>query len=342
MPELDILKILQDCQKTLLIASFPADIDGIASAIILKKYLVSNGKDCIAICPDPITEIAKKKYNFLPYMDEILYAESNATLLNENIDAVILFDSSTLTQFYNPAKEEVFDLCKVKKVIHIDHHEDMGKIPADIKVIDVHACASVQVLLDQVVPLAYITPSLGELVFAALVEDTGNFVWNLQSSRPYNIAAHLIDIGVRTAPIIYQLILWKDKEYIETLKWMLTHIEYFDDIHTIMLCIPFEIKEKEKIDGEKFQKIKEIFELQIAKFIRGYDRGILIYEERKGYIYASFRANDVTNTVDIPVLLAKVGGKSGGHFNSASIKIDGVFEEIKEILQDLLHDALVK
>lgn len=224
-------------------------------------------------------------------------------------------------------------------VIHIDHHEDKKEIPAIHTYIDVTASSTTQILLERYIPYNFVTKKIATLMYAGIVEDTGNFRW-LTSSRTLRVAADLLDKGVDGKQMMFHLSLMKTKKYFDAFVWAVNHITYEPEMRTIFLLIPYALRIKDAIDGELFDSIKKAFAEQIAYYIDGFDRGILIYEQQKRDIYISVRANESTNTVDMPKLFRELGGTSGGHFHAASVKLKASFTFTKNHLYTLMKNAL--
>ena len=110
------------------------------------------------------------------------------------------------------------------------------------------------------------------------------------------------------------------------------NVEYNDELKTNFLFLSFKKLQKEGIDEGKMVDLKNAYLEEIAKAVFGYPRGILAYEKRPGEIHISARGNNLSNKINLPQVMADLGGNGGGHLNACGATVVGGMEEVKEKL----------
>jgi len=128
--------------------------------------------------------------------------------------------------------------------------------------------------------------------------------------------------------------------YFEMLAFAVENVEYFDDLGTMFLFLPYEKLRAAKIGESALKDLKRAFKNEFARRVVGFPRGIILYEKSPGKIRGSGRGNNLHNKVSLPDLFVEIEGNGGGHFNAAAFRTEGIFEEVKKLLLAALQRRL--
>lgn len=341
MQDKKFFEIIDPSKTVLIIGSSRLDYDCIGSGLVLKKYLESLGKKVTFIFPTDISNENKKMYSFLPFFDEIVTGDSREALSKRNADVLILIDGSNFVQFYesdDPKKVPDLNIYPVR--INIDHHlinaEKLGTYTMHYP----KAAATVEIILEKIVPEEFIDKNIATLAYAAIAGDTGNFRWEF-SPEIFRLSALLLERGASALEIVDKLEFCKSKTYLKMLAFAVENMEFSDELATIFLFLSYKKLQHAKIDEEKMSLVQTAYVEEIAKAVTGYPRGILIYEKRPGEIHINCRGNNFSNEINMPEVLAELGSNGGGHLNACGATVQGNFEEVKQKLLQALKKRLV-
>lgn len=336
----DIKKYLGEDKKILVISSRPLDLDCLGSGLIMKKYLESLGKNVTLIFPSKINEEEKRFHEFLPYFDEIEFHDTREILKNKNFDLLVLLDGSNIVQFYDTSETEDNppDLNIYAQRLHIDHHiprkEALGTY-----VIQKPLSSTAEVILEEVVPKDFIDENIATLGYGAIAGDSGNFRWNFQP-QTMKLASLLIERGARVEEVVERLFFSKSKSYLKMTSFAIENAQFYDNVKTVFLSLPYERAVKEGMDSEQLPAMQTVFSMEVAKVVEGYHRGFMLYEEKKGEVLISAWGSNLRNTVNLPEFFTNLGANGGGHFNACGFKILGDFEEVKNLIITTLERRL--
>lgn len=341
MKDQKFLEILKGTKTVLIIGSRPLDFDSIGSGLILKKYLENSNKKVDLFFPASLRKEEKEEFSFLPYFDEVTDKDTREVLREKNYDVLILIDGSNLVQFYDSSQNasNIPDLKIYDKIIHIDHHFGNPEKLGTYKIHDSKVSSTAELIATRIIPDKFIDKKIATLIYAAIVGDTGNFKWNFYPGT-LKLASFLLDHGAQALEIINNLYFSKSKTSLEMTAFAISNIEYFEDIGTMFLFLPFEKLKEEEIDENKLNELKEAFSEELAKTVKGYPRGIFLYEKKPGEVHISARGNNLDNKINLPDLFSKLGGNGGGHFNATALNISNDFEEVKDSLIKLIQQSL--
>lgn len=334
------LDYIRGCRTALTIASRPLDFDCIGSGLILKKYLESLNIKTRLMYPTKFQPEDKQFFSFLPYFTEIKDGDTREILKKRSLDLLIMVDGSNLVQFYDAQYDssDPPDLSIYPKRIHIDHHqfpEPLGELTFHTK----DTSSTTEIVLTRIIPEEFIDKDIATLGYAALVGDTGNFMWSFYPAT-FQVAARMLTAGAEASLILDKLFFSQTTKGLQAIKFAIEHTQFDDKLATTFLFLPYPKIKKLRIDDQTIGEIKRAYEEHICKTIPDYPRGIIVYEKEPGKINISGRGNTLRNKISLPELFAKLGGNSGGHFNAAGAKIEGDFFEIKKKLLNGLQTSL--
>lgn len=334
------LEIVKDTKTTLIIASRPLDFDSLGSGLILKKYLEFLGKQVALMWPGKFSKEDRDFNGFLPYFEEIIDKDTREVLSKKNFDVLVVVDGGGITQFYDESdRDNSPNFAFYDKIIRVDHHLE-GSLELKAETFyDPTASSTTEVILEKIIPGDFIDENIATLAYAAIAGDTGNFLWNF-SPKTFTYAALLQSKGARVLEIIDKLAFSSSKLRLQMLALVIDNVEFFDDLKTMFAFFQYEKIQKEKLFGERIKELKLAFNSDISKRVRGYTRGIMLYEIEPGIIKITARGNNFRNEINLPQVFKELGANGGGHFNACGADIQGDFEEIKKSLIGLIGKHL--
>lgn len=341
MKPADFLKLIEKDQTFLIITSRPLDFDCIGSGLILKKYLESLGKEVNLMFPRKIEKWEEDYYNFLPYFKELKGEDTREILSKKKADVLILLDGTNLVQFYdsekndsNPPNLSIYD-----KRIHIDHHLQNPEGLGTQTLKDAKASSTTEIILREILPQEFIDQNIATLIYAAIVGDTGNFRWNF-NPETLKLSGELLEKGAEPLGVVDKLFFSRTKTYLEMLAYAIENSEYHQELGTSFLFLPYQKLKDAGLEGYKLNELKNAFQIDVARTVKGYPRGIMMREEVPGKIHITARGSTFHNQINMPKMFMEMGGNGGGHFNACAVELVGNFEGVKEKLLGLIKKYL--
>lgn len=334
-------KLVAPEQTVLIISSRPLDFDCLGSGLMLKKYLESLGKTVKLSFPLPFTEDNKDLYSILPYFEEVEDRETREVLSKQNFDLLVLVDGVNWSQFYgSPSADEVDPEIKVyPKRIHIDHHPQHPETLGTTNIWSNEVSSTGELILTQIIPEEFVDSKIATLGYAAILGDTGCFRWELHPSS-FELTGKLLQKGAQALEVIDRFFYSKTPDYLQTLAYAIKNVEYYPNLQTSFVFLPWEKIQQDKLDPLELNRLKEAVKMDLAKAVKGYPRMIFMREIAPGKIGIDGWANNLRNNIRLPDVFRALGGNGGGHFNAAGALIEGDFGKIKISLLDLLEKNL--
>lgn len=330
---------LKNEQTVLIIASRPLDFDCLGSGLILKKYLESLGKKVTLRHGSNLSAEEKSYYSVLPFFEEIIFGDTREVLSKKQFDVLIFIDGTNLVQYYDEnTLLERPNLNIYEKRIHIDHHlslpEKLGTWTLQKKL-----SSTAEVILTEIIPEDFINQDIANLGYAAIVGDTGNFKWSFQPET-MALAAKLLKKGASFLEIIDRFFFSRTRIYVEMLAYGINNCEYNEELQTQFLFMPYAKLQQDHFSPHKLSVLKEAFQEDVARTVKDFPRGFMVYEEKPGKVVISARGNNLTNKINLPQMLREIGGNGGGHLNACRAEVAGDFEEMKQQLIELIRKYL--
>lgn len=329
----DEIKKIIDVSNNFLIILSQADEDSIASGITLKHILESNGKRAKAIHYEKIS----KKFDYIPYINEVEIINPSEIDYKE-FDAVIVVDAGSLKQIVGIEKVEGFSFPKDVDVICIDHH--LGNTAfANHYIYESTASSATELVYKNFVEqidgnkpfMNYeLKKDEATLFLIGIVDDTGFFRWSV-SEDVFLIAKNLIKNGADMKYITNYLHYNKDISLFKFLKYSLNIIEFYPDIHFMLLTLNDEDIKNIGLNIKEVYDLTRDFHEMITCAYKDFDCGGIIIQN-SDRITGTFRGNGYTNKVNLNELCSHITKNGGGHFNAAGFDIKGKFssKDVKE------------
>jgi bifunctional oligoribonuclease and PAP phosphatase NrnA len=193
---LKILKQLISASDNIVITThWSPDGDAMGSSLGLLQILKNAGKKVNVIVPNAYPDFLK----WLPNDKSVIvfeHQENKAKKLIQQSDLIFTLDFNTLKRIY--ALGEVISEAK-KPIVLIDHHR-MPDDYAQVKYHDIFACSTCELVYDMAIELGfkkYIDKKVAECLYTGILTDSGSFKFDSVTAHTHEIAAHLIQLGIK-------------------------------------------------------------------------------------------------------------------------------------------------
>jgi bifunctional oligoribonuclease and PAP phosphatase NrnA len=299
--------LINASSQVAILAHISPDGDTLGSSLALMLGLRQIGKKAQVFCDDSLpTNLA-----FLPRSDEV----RTSTRLPSDTDLIVLVDASSVDRFGSIYADNS-DVFSRAKMLNIDHHTT-NQYFGDVNVVDVHAAATGESVLDLLELLgANMTIPIATCILTALVTDTRAFRTPSTTPRTLATAARLFDLGA-PLPLIMESVyrsrslstlrLWGLA--LERLRVMdgIVWTEITDDMQALASAQPWEG------DGI-IDLLASLRQIKVA----------VLFKQTSDGIKVSLRATD---GVDVAEAAVRFGG--GGHPRAAGCVIPGRLESVE-------------
>lgn len=213
--------------------------------------------------------------------------------------------------------------------INIDHH-GTNPMYGDINIVDGGASATGLLIYDfyKVCGIDF-TKYTSELIYVALMMDTGNFSYSNTDKKTHTVAGELLEYGIDTAMLSQKLFRTTTYNRLKlTAKAFETLKTYCDGKIAVINVTKamYRDTDTDSSDSESF--------VGTVRDIEGVDIAVLLRDTTDGKsVKVSFRSN---NDIDVSKIAEEFGG--GGHFNAAGCSIEGKIPEVEDIVINRLSE----
>lgn len=312
-------KIKQEIEKaenTILTAHVNPDGDAVGSSLALLLTLRNEypNKNIRLILQDNIpytTKFLKFSETIEKYIDDEVY----------NTNLLIYLDSAT--------KERtgiIWERVRASKTICIDHHISNPEY-ADINCVIRNATSTSEIIYNFIKISNYkFLKEVAEALYLGLINDTGNFSHRNVTKEAFEMAAHLISMGVDSNYIVNNFLNSNSYPALKIVGEALRNFEFYSEKKLSYIYIDNETMTKyraRKEDTEGIvEKILSYNEASVSLFLR---------EEPDGKIKGSMRSK---YEVDVNEIANFFGG--GGHYKAAGFSSSLSANEILKIILEKL------
>jgi phosphoesterase RecJ-like protein len=315
VPPLDqIVRKIVECRRLVLTSHLRPDGDSLSTSLAIAFALEEMGKEVAVVNKD------KTPYPFYQFPD---YARITVGQIPRGYDSVILLECADVSRSGQESLDGYFK-------INIDHHYS-NYFYADINWVDPAASAVGEMALDLCERLLPgITPRIANLLYCAIVSDTGSFQFSNTTARAFAACHRLILAGadpIKTSEALYHNAC---PEKIKLLGRVLSSLEMRAE-GTIAVISMFKRDLQElnllEVDSEDITTH--------ARSIRGVDVVLFFKEMEPGVFRVSIRSKGDAHAAAIA---EHFGG--GGHAHAAGFTVVGPYErlirEVPETVAGLL------
>lgn len=294
-----------------------ADGDAYASVLAVAYFLDNLDKKNEVVIHDPEKDT---KYQYLRGWDRIISlpkdSDGRSKQPDTKYDAAIILDVPSKSRIGNPSKL----LPPPEKCIKVDHHPEEEDL-SHINLVDTAASSTCQLIYEIFsqgkVQFDY---DLANLIFSGIMYDTGRFSFSNTRQRDFEIAAHLLQFGVKPHEVANRLFFSSSFDSLRVIGKGLAEMESHLDGKLCIIFLPLSV-----MQNNNHSEIEELANYSVA--IKGSEVGLFIRETKPNFFKVSFRSRGLVNVNRV----AKTFG-GGGHAHAAGCKFEGDFSQLKQKL----------
>ncbi|GAB1475238.1 bifunctional oligoribonuclease/PAP phosphatase NrnA [Bacillota bacterium] len=311
----NIAMMLNSANTILIFPHIQMDGDAMGSAAALCGVLRKEGKRADILIEDKIPENLK-------FLNKD-YCRQEAETVEP--DVCIALDCS------DPERVgKRFDIFKTgKKTAMIDHHTTALAF-AETNYIDINASATGEIVMKLIKAMNLsIGSETAEELFAAIVTDTGRFMYSNTSGATHIAAAELYETGMdhnRVAIEIYQK---KRIEKVRLMNAIMSTMEIFAEGKGIIAVMLKQMLDETGAYSEETEGMVE--EL---RSIEGVEIAVFLKEEKDG-VKVTMRSKTFA---DVSAIAASFGG--GGHKKAAGCTINSGIDDVKALITEAVKSEL--
>jgi len=281
-------KILINCHRS-------PDPDSVGSALALREVLLELGKEAEVICPDNISNESK----FLK-SSEVVQKIDYDTFDFSGFDLFLILDSAEWLQVLGYGKEKKPGIRK----INIDHHFTNEKF-GDINLVDFDRSSTSEILFrifdDWKIK---ITKNMADDLLTGIIYDTSCLEHSSADVDTAKTFVKLMELGADKDKIVSNVFRNINFDSVKAMTEITKNMEFDKERNFVWSAVPHEVISL--YPGS--YGIKSMAAGLWASSIEGANFGIIMVEEKKGYLNVSLRAK---MGFDISGIAEKLGG--GGH-----------------------------
>lgn len=330
--EKQILEKIQQANKIIITAHKSADGDSVGSSTAMYHLCKALNKNAVICLPDEIPGNLK----WVQSTDEIIYFENHPDLVKEhllNCDLLFALDYNDSSRI-SVEMGQIFNESSAYKIM-IDHHT----YPADF--VDLKysfpevssTCELVYEVIDKAGFSSILNQNIATSIYLGMMTDTGSFRFPATTSRTHQIAAALLDTGIKHYEIHEKVFDVNSLDRIRMKSYTFGNkLEILGNEIAIISLTEEELNRfnYQKGDTEGFvNEVLSIDGIKIAAF----------FSEKDSIIKISFRSKGTNNQVN---LLSKEYFHGGGHINAAGGRFNGQLEDAISLFKEKVYEYLDK
>jgi phosphoesterase RecJ-like protein len=309
-PPEGLLETIQKANRFLITGHIDADPDCFGAVMALKLSLEQMGKTAYAI----LHSIDFNGHKIIPGISTLLHMED---LDNLQWDVSVVLDCDP---------QRVGEVAKYLQsspvIVNIDHHPTNNNFHPHNWIDPSYAATSQMVY--------YLVKALGvnmelpiaKLLYLGIAGDTGSFRYSNTTSEVFDIASHLVGIGVkpdRVSKILYESMPFS---HLKLLAQVIANAELVAEDRVVIATLT-----NQQIKSVLESELKSLGVIQYLKMIIGVDVAVFLLETEQNLVKVQFRSNE---NVDVSKIARDLGG--GGHKQAAGCQINGSLADIKQLV----------
>lgn len=313
-----VAKQIRKQQNFVLTTHINPEGDAIGAEIAMAVFLKNAGKSVTIVNSSPTPQNSR----FMDPDNEIrIYPADYSAEILDQADAVIIVDVNNWGHV-GPFGDVLRDDDTPR--ICIDHHQGIEPGFADVTVSDTSAAAAGLMVYDLVRYMgAEVTPRIAEVVYAALITDTGTFRFSNTDEKAFRVAGELLRKGVDPFAV-HREVFAKTRGAVKLLGAVVSTMDTTEDgriawIHATQAMFNAAGADYEDSDGL----------LDVVRAIKKVEFCLFFKETVDGRIKISLRSN---GNVDVYEIAKALGG--GGHKMAAGASVDGAMADaIRKVIE---------
>lgn len=310
-------RFVEENDHFLVLSHIHPDGDAIGSSLGMAHLLRGLKKNYWVVNEGPLPE----RFSFLSGYEQLTLLQDFSP--GKRFDYVIAVDVAD--------EERMGDVAHLLgpsvKVLNIDHHPTNTRF-GTINLVWPQAASTTEIIYDLCVSHFgdLMDTPLAEALYTGLLTDTGGFRYANTNQKGMEMAAKLLQFGLKPAEIARRSLETISKGHLALLAKALNQITFaYDDQVAIMSVSLDDLKQSgasaEDIDGLASYPGK----------VEGVEVGVVLKEVEPGQIRVSLRSKA---KVDVAQLAQSFGG--GGHARASGFTFHGTLEEAKQLLLNRL------
>lgn len=304
-----VLDSLHEAEYLLLACHVDPDPDCIGSMLALDWLCEQLGKRSLPLSHHPTLP----QWRFLPRIDRIQLAGEPGAWCNEPWDTLVVVDCEV-----GRTGDAARWADHVKRVINIDHHvTNPGS--GDVNLIVPDAAAAGEIVYDLIARSQFpIDIDVSQLLYAAIMADTGSFRFSNTTARSFEIASRLVHAGARPDRIAREIYDTRSWSYVKLLGRVLETLQRSEDGRVAWITLTQSMIEEEgarKDESEGF--------IQYPRMIEGVEVAVIFRELDTGQVKVGFRS---WGRVDVSQIAQDLGG--GGHTQASGCTLPGPLDQV--------------
>ncbi len=302
-------KLLQSCNKILLLCHAHPDGDTLGSAAALAHALSAKGKKIRVECSDPIP----KDFGFM------FEGLANDDFEPELIAAIDVADIKLLGKESEGKYQGKIGLC-------IDHHGS-NMMYADKVCLEPDSASTAEMMFLLLRELeAEITPQIASCLFTGVTTDTGCMRFSNTTPRTFEIAAELANLGADTYNIIQVFFETKTRTYAALERLALEGMRFYFSDRCAVICVTQDMYKKSGSNESETDRLANL-----PRQVEGVLVGVSMRELKDGSFKASVRTH---GDIDASAICKRLGG--GGHMGAAGCTLYGSKQQaVNSLLKEI-------
>ncbi|WP_170292080.1 DHH family phosphoesterase [Heliobacterium mobile] len=314
-----ILQMLSQASKVLLIVHKVPDGDCLGSVSAMLTRLRGQGLQAIAYCDDPVPD----SYRFLPAMDQVFQA---STIPEFTPELVIVIDCADEGRIGDGSRF----LQGQAPVINIDHHVGNSQF-GHINWVDSQAAACGEMIYRLCTTASWhITDDMATAIYTSLMTDTGSFQYANTTPQTLRLAADLREMGARTDEIREKVFESRPRAFVNLLAQILPTLEVSDDGRVASLTVTREAMVQAGASEGDCDGL-----INYPRFLAGVQVALLFKEAGEEIFRVGFRSK---GNIDVYAIARQFGG--GGHRKASGCTLSGTLAEVKQQVLGAVRSSL--
>jgi len=315
---------IQKAESILITSHTAPDGDSLGSQLTMYKFIKSLGKKAVIINQENIPDM----YQFLPNIS--LIQDVKKCQDGDRFDLVVIPDCSDIGRI-----GEVSAYINDKTdIINIDHHPDNTNF-GDINLVNSTASSVGEILAEMFIEAGLeIDKETAELLYTAILTDTGQFRFEATGRRTMEIAGHLIEAGANPRYITDRVYYSQPLSIFRLTGELVSKAEFYENDRICLIILHQEALERFGVTVNDLEGLAEN-----TMHGRNVIVGALLKEFEDSQVKVSLRSR---NGINVSEVAHKFGG--GGHFNASGFTIRASIETAREKLlselRGLVNDAV--
>ena len=316
---------VKKAKSIVVIPSARPDADSHASGIAIRRWLELKGKSVDLY-------IGEKPFKMAKLFEENFIVVDTNTIDFGKYDLLIVLDCG------NPPEKllndwrrfGVFRIPTNLEIAAIDHHKETAHL-TDNFIYEIASSTS-ELIYRYIYQTEGIKPDkeLATYLFQGIASDTGYLRWNI-SAETFKVIYQLLEQGADLKQVLNATFTGNSMWAFQALPYVISKVQFDQNMGLTYSEFTQKDLENMKLTREQWWVTRIWYQAILARSTIGYPLD-LIFEDLEGQegIHVSGRSDIYQEKpFDITELMAKCGGKGGGHMGAAAFELPGSLSEVK-------------